>query len=144
MSFVCSWHLSQKELRLSTPLISLRGERVHVKESARVRKKQTETKEEGTREGNRGRLREYSRRRCDTSRHSLTLIKDRTLKNRSVPCSDIGHIRSLSSPVVTQTISPLRAGYQSEMAPPALQVEQGPSHGENRLRKFPSKNRVII
>lgn len=31
MFFVCSWHLSQKELRLSTPLIPLLGERVSVK-----------------------------------------------------------------------------------------------------------------
>lgn len=32
MSFVCSWHLSLKELRLSTPLTPLLGERVGVKE----------------------------------------------------------------------------------------------------------------
>lgn len=32
MSFVCSWHLSQKEIRLSTPLILLLGEQVGVKE----------------------------------------------------------------------------------------------------------------
>lgn len=37
MSFVCSWHLSQKELRLSTPLIPLLGERVGVKESEQGR-----------------------------------------------------------------------------------------------------------
>lgn len=46
MSFVCSWHLSQKELRLSTPLIPLLGEQVGVKEREQGWARDTETERE--------------------------------------------------------------------------------------------------
>lgn len=56
MSFVCSWHLSQKELRLSTPLTPLLGEWDGVKERENKGERQTEThRERGTWEGNRRR-----------------------------------------------------------------------------------------
>lgn len=43
MSFVCSWHLSQKELRLSTPLTPLLGEQVGVKEREQGRARDRDT-----------------------------------------------------------------------------------------------------
>lgn len=126
MSFVCSWHLSQKELRLSTPLSPLLGEQVGVKEreQGRVRDRDTE------REDMRRKQRERQSAKPKEVRYFTPVAgaDDGHVfkKRRCVPCSDTGHILCLSSRVVIQTAGrlPVRNGA------PALQVEQGPSHGE--------------
>lgn len=135
MSFVCSWHLSQKELRLSTPLTPLLGEQVGVKEreQGRARDRDTERGHGKEIEG------ETQSKDEGNSRQSLALMKDMSLKRRCVPRS--GHILCLSSIVVIQTTSPPQAGYPSEMAPRHSRWNKAHHMAKHHLDEFPSKKR---
>lgn len=61
-----------------------------------------------------------------TTRQSLVLMQDMSLKRRRAPRSDTGHVLCFSSIVVIQTTSRLLV----RNGAPTLQVEQGLSHDE--------------
>ena len=144
MSFVCSWHLSQKELRLSTPLILLL-ERVGVKER----------EQEGARDRHRDRERERERER------ERTWEGNRRVKTKEVRCftpaAGEGHVFKTQMCAAlrywSHSLLVIRGGHPDhEPTPsrlpvrngaPTLQVEQGPSRGENTtLTNFhPKKER---
>lgn len=141
MSFVCSWHLSQKELRLSTPLSPLLGEQVGVKEreQGRVRDRDTE------REDMRRKQRERQSAKPKEVRYFTPVAgaDDGHVfkKRRCVPCSDTGHILCLSSRVVIQTTSPPQAGYPLEMAPRHSRWNKAHHMAKHHLDEFPSKRK---
>lgn len=129
MSFVCSWHLSQKEVRLSTPLILLLGERVGVKERERGEREtdtetqrghgeeieaETESKDEG------GALLHTSRWTIEGHVFKTQMCTALRYWSRSLLVIHIGHPDHEPTP----SRLPVRNGA------PTLQVEQGPSHGE--------------
>ncbi len=129
MSFVCSWHLSQKELRLSTPLTPLLGEQVGVKEREQGRVRDRDTEREDTIRKHRERqgvkpkeVRYFTPVAGANAGHVFKTQKCTMLRywSHSLLVIHSGH----PDHEPTASRLPVRNGA------PALQVEQGPSHGE--------------
>lgn len=130
MSFVCSWHLSQKEVQISTALSPLVGEPVGVKESEQERARDREREDMG---------RKYKERQGVKTKEVLYFTpvcgvdEGHVLKTQM--CKLLPHW-TLFLPVIHSghpDHEPTTSRFPSRHGAPVLQVEQDPSHGETPL-----------